>query len=234
MKDQKGGQISINQNKHINLNNTLLFQGKEHIFSFIRDEQVEGGVIMFHPSFLLPFVPHVEVAFPFFNISSQNFYHLSDGEKKSFEQLFNTLIHERKSATVVKLLLLAFLEKAKLLYDTYGKEEAFLSKKSLVIRKYKNLINNYFIEHKDVHFYANQLNISANYLNEIVKSETGFSAKNHISDRVLLEAKNLLLYSEMDIAEISHVLQFSEPTHFTKFFKKGSGQTPKSFRKQKP
>ncbi|MEM6380861.1 MAG: hypothetical protein AAF705_22000, partial [Bacteroidota bacterium] len=43
MKDQKAGQVSINQTQHTKLNNTLLFQGKEHIFSFVRDENIEGG-----------------------------------------------------------------------------------------------------------------------------------------------------------------------------------------------
>jgi len=127
-----------------------------------------------------------------------------------------------------------FEKEAPVLKQSKSKEEQFLSKRTRLVRKYKNLISNYFIDKKEVSFYAYQLNISANYLNEVVKSETGYSAKSHISDRVLLEAKNLLLYSEMDIAEISHILQFSEPTHFTKFFKKATGCTPKAFQKQQP
>ncbi|MEM6632592.1 MAG: AraC family transcriptional regulator [Bacteroidota bacterium] len=199
----------------------------------MRDASVKGGVVMFHQSFLLPFIKNMEAAFPFFNVSNQNHYPLNDKEQILFEQLFSVLLQESVNVSVVKPILLAFLEKSKLLYGTYGKEEQFLSKKSLLVRKFKNLISNHFIDKKEVSFYASQLTISANYLNEVVKSETGFSAKSHISNRVLLEAKNLLLYSEMDIAEISHVLQFSEPTHFTKFFKKGTGQTPKSFQNQK-
>ena len=104
----------------------------------------------------------------------------------------------------------------------------------LTVRKYKDLINNSFLENRAVSFYAQQLNVTPNYLNEIVKAETGISAKRHISERLLLEAQNLLRYSDMDIAEISYALQFSEPTHFTKFFKKETGETPKSFQHQKP
>ena len=102
------------------------------------------------------------------------------------------------------------------------------------VRKYKNLINNHFLDHKEVAFYADQLNVTSNYLNEIVKAETGSSAKRHISERLLLEAQNLLAYSELSISEISHLLHFSEPTHFTKFFKKETGVTPKAYQNQQP
>ena len=234
MKDQKEGQVSINQNTHTALNNTLFFQGKEHIFSFVRDEQVEGMVLLFSQSFLLPLVHNVELSFPFFSLLHQNLFHLNASERRSFERLFHCIDEEKKNTEVIKALLLAILEKSKQLYATYAKEEKFLSKKARLTRKYKHLITNYFMEHKEVSFYAEKLNLSANYLNEVVKSETGITAKKHISDRVLLEAKNLLLYSEMDIAEISHLLRFSEPTHFTKFFKKETGQTPKSFQIKKP
>jgi len=234
MNDQKSGQISINQSKHTALVNTIFFQGTEHIFSFVRDENVEGTVLMFKKSFLLPFVENLDVVFPFFSVLNQNLFHLNPSEQHAFEQLFHLIYEEQGNAEVVKPLLIALLEKSKQLYTTYASEEKFLSKKALLARKYKNLISNHFLEKKEVGFYADQLNVSANYLNEVVKVETGISAKKHISERVLLEAKNLLLYSEMDIAAISHILQFSEPTHFTKFFKKETGETPKSFKNQKP
>lgn len=234
MKDQKDGKVSINQSKYTRLNDTLLFQGKEHVFSFVRDENIQGGIIMFHPSFLLPFIKNIEAEFPYFNILNHNYFHLNNSEQVLFETLFENIIAERSSVSVAKPMLWAFLEKCKLLYNTYEKEEQFLSKKSLIIRRYKNLISNYFIDNKEVRFYAQKLNITANYLNEVVKSETGRSAKSYITERVLLEAKNLLLYSGMDISEISHILQFSEPTHFSKFFKKETGQTPGAFQKQKP
>lgn len=232
IQDQKEGNLSINQARHSGLNNTLLFQGKDHVFSFVRDENIEGGIIMFHQSFLLPFIKNIESDFPYFNILNHNYFHLNNSEQVLFENLFESIIAERFSISVAKPMLWAFLEKSKLLYNTYEKEEQFLSKKSLIIRRYKNLISNNFIENKEVSFYAQKLNITPNYLNEVVKSETGRSAKKHITERVLLEAKNLLLYSGMDISEVSHILQFSEPTHFSKFFKKETGQTPRVFQKK--
>ena len=234
MKDQKGGQISINQSRHTALSNTLLFQGTQHIFSFVRDRKVEGAVLLFDASFLLPLADTVELSFPFFSVQNQNLFHLNANEQLAFESIFDLIHQEQGYTAVIKPLLIATLEKAKQLYTTYASEEQFLSKKLRTVRKYKNLINNGFLEHKEVGYYADQLNVTSNYLNEIVKAETGLSAKRHISERVLLEAKNLLLYAELDIAEIAHILQFSEPTHFTKFFKKETGITPKVYKKQKP
>jgi AraC family transcriptional regulator, transcriptional activator of pobA len=54
-----------------------------------------------------------------------------------------------------------------------------------------------------------------------------------IIERILLEAKSLLTHTELNIAEISHNLQFDEPTNFSKFFKKYVGLTPLQFRHRK-
>ena len=234
LKNQKNGQISINQSKHTSLNDVVLFQGTDHIFSFLRDEGIEGTVLLFEKPFLLPLVDNLEETFPFFSVLNQNLFHLNFEEQQTFKQLIQLIHEEKGDAKVAKPLLVALLEKSRNLYSTYASEEKFLSKKMLTVRKYKSLISNSFLENKEVSFYADQLNVSSNYLNEIVKAETGISAKRHITERVLLEAKNLLLYSAMDITEISYALHFSEPTHFTKFFKKETGTTPKSFQNQKP
>lgn len=235
-KDQKAGQISINDQKHQALTNTILFQGTAHVFSFVRDPKVEGTILLFNKSFLLPYIEEIEIVFPFFSILNHNLFHLNNSEQEAFQQILKVIDAEKNNPQVVKPLLVALLEKSKLLYHTYSKEEQFLSKKTRLVRRYKNLINNHFIAHKNVDHYATLLNITPNYLNEVVKSETGISAKKHITQRVLLEAQNLLLYANLDISEISYLLQFSEPTHFSKFFKKETGLTPKTYQEnhQKP
>jgi len=235
-KDQKTGQVNINNQKHQALTNTVLFQGTSHLFSFVRDPEVEGTIVLFSKSFLLPYITDPTLSFPFFNILNHNLFHLSNQEQQAFQQILVTMSSEKHHMPVIKPLLIALLEKSGLLYNTYSKEEKFLSKKTLLTRRYKNLVNNHFVTHKTVDYYASLLHITPNYLNEVVKSETGVSAKKHITERVLLEAQNLLLYARLDISEISHLLQFSEPTHFSKFFKKETGLTPKAYQEnqQKP
>jgi AraC-like DNA-binding protein len=77
------------------------------------------------------------------------------------------------------------------------------------------------------------LSITPNHLNDIIKQVTGKTARSFIVERILLEAKNLLTHTQIDIADISHNLQFDEPTNFSKLFKKYVGLTPLQFRNRK-
>ncbi|GAA4271199.1 AraC family transcriptional regulator [Aquimarina gracilis] len=72
--------------------------------------------------------------------------------------------------------------------------------------------------------------MTPNYLTTTVKQITGKTAKDIIQQRVFLESKTMLSFTSLDIAEIAFQLNFQEPTHFTRFFKKYSGVTPNKFR----
>lgn len=88
---------------------------------------------------------------------------------------------------------------------------------------------NYHIE-KSADYYTKAMNISLNRLNGIVKERTGMTAKKFLINRVLLEAKRLIIHSEQTVKEIAYQLEFLEPAHFSNFFKKHLGMTPSSFR----
>ncbi|CAA6798715.1 MAG: Transcriptional regulator, AraC family [uncultured Aureispira sp.] len=88
---------------------------------------------------------------------------------------------------------------------------------------------NYQIE-KSADFYTKTMNISLNRLNNIVKERTGMTAKKFLINRVLLEAKRLIIHSEKTVKEIAYQLEFLEPAHFSNFFKKHLGITPSTFR----
>ncbi len=74
------------------------------------------------------------------------------------------------------------------------------------------------------------VNLTPNHLSQTIKEVTGKTAKSYIVKRRLEESTYLLKYSNDDIAEIAFHLNFSGPTHFTKFFKKETGKTPIEFR----
>ena len=80
--------------------------------------------------------------------------------------------------------------------------------------------------------YADLMNITANHLNAFVQDMLGKTAGEVIRDRVLLEAKRLLTNADMTIAEIGYHLNFKDNAYFNRFFKKYTGQTPETFRKQ--
>lgn len=80
--------------------------------------------------------------------------------------------------------------------------------------------------------YAKELSIHTNYLNRAVKETTGRSTTTHITERIISEAKALLLHTEWNIADIAYALGFEYPTYFNNFFKKVTGTNPKSLREQ--
>lgn len=86
------------------------------------------------------------------------------------------------------------------------------------------------LELKTAQDYSNALSLHVNYLNRAVKGITGKSTTTHISERIISEAKALLLHTDWNISEIGYALGFDYPTYFNNFFKKNTGTNPKSFR----
>lgn len=230
LENQQEGEMQINQDKHAKQEDIIFFQGPQHVFSFVRGESMTGFLIFFKPEFLLPLKSDVVSNFSFFRSSENNLFHLNSSDKKEFISLFKMIKSESQNQEVAKALLLALLEKATILQEKHQTIEKAIPGEYQLVNNFKRLVNNHFIEEKSVEFYAVQLNLTANYLNNRIKAHTGKTAKEHISERILLEAKNMLLYTDFDIAEISFRLNFSEPTYFGKFFKKHTQSTPKAFR----
>jgi len=81
--------------------------------------------------------------------------------------------------------------------------------------------------------FAGSLSVHVNYLNRAVKEVTGKPTSVHIADRIAAEAKALLLYTDWSVADIAYGLGFEYPTYFNNYFKRVTGATPKSLRKEK-
>ncbi|CAM1341899.1 helix-turn-helix domain-containing protein [Tenacibaculum amylolyticum] len=97
--------------------------------------------------------------------------------------------------------------------------------------KYKKLLVEKFPTLNTVQEFADELNVTPNHLNKVIKEETGISASTFIKDMIILQAKVLLKDNEKEsIAAISEYLKFSEPSHFTRFFKQKTGKTPREYR----
>ena len=92
------------------------------------------------------------------------------------------------------------------------------------------LVSKHFLTMHKVADYANLLSVSADHLNRTIKNHSGKTAHELIDEMILLEAKACLKYTNLSIAEIAYQLEFSDPSHFNKFFKKLSRFTPQDFR----
>jgi AraC family transcriptional activator of pobA len=101
------------------------------------------------------------------------------------------------------------------------------------LQRFTRLLESHFREHRPIEQYASELGISAAHLNALCRRLAGQSALQLINQRLLLEAKRCLVYTAMTINQVSDSLGFSEPAYFSRFFKRGSGLSPKAFRLQR-
>jgi AraC family transcriptional activator of pobA len=99
-------------------------------------------------------------------------------------------------------------------------------------KSFMELLEKNYKEEKMVADYAAKLYITPNYLNGIIKKNTGFSAGHHIRQRVVLEAKRMCRYSNVGMKQIAYNLGFDDCSHFSKFFKAASGMNFSDFKKE--
>lgn len=81
-----------------------------------------------------------------------------------------------------------------------------------------------------VRHYADKLCITPNYLNEIVTSAMGISAKQYILNKVMEEARRMLVYTDTPVCDIAFELNFSTVSYFVRCFRQYTGETPLSYR----
>jgi AraC family transcriptional activator of pobA len=105
------------------------------------------------------------------------------------------------------------------------------SKNMDLARKFFSLVEKNFISKRMVTDYADELIVTPNYLNEVVKKVSGFPASHHIQQRIVLEAKRQAAYSNLSMKEVAYQVGFDDIAHFSKFFKNASGQSFTDFRK---
>lgn len=94
---------------------------------------------------------------------------------------------------------------------------------------FRQLLAKNYREKRTVSAYADELNLTPKSLNELVKKYSDRTASDHIYKQVILEAKRLLLLGS-SVKEVAFSLQFDDPAHFSKFFKKQVGLAPADFR----
>ncbi len=101
----------------------------------------------------------------------------------------------------------------------------------IVLEDFLALVRDYHIKERSLGFYADKLYLTPKYLSKLIKSISGKSAHEWIDSFVVLEAKNLLKYSDMSIKSIVYELNFPNQTTFYRFFKAQTGMTPSEYRK---
>ena len=93
------------------------------------------------------------------------------------------------------------------------------------------LVEENFASNKRPGDYAQLMNISAKYLNKLIKNSLGKSPRKVIHDRIILEAKRLLIHSSLTVSQIAHELGFDDNAYFNRFFKAKAKLTPDQYRR---
>lgn len=109
-------------------------------------------------------------------------------------------------------------------------EQVKHSRSKVIFDQFIKLVTEYHTQERNVGFYADQLCLTPKYLSKLIKGATGRSAPDWIDTYVILEAKNLLKYSNVTIKEIVYKLNFPNQSVFYKFFKARTGMTPTEYR----
>ncbi|HAI84423.1 MAG TPA: AraC family transcriptional regulator [Chitinophagaceae bacterium] len=206
-------------------------------------EDMLGWGLFFHPDILRGTTLSSKMhEYTFFNYDTAEALHLSDKEKQilfdcvqkiEFELQENIDNHSQNLIVTNIELLLNYCARY------YGRQ--FITRKNAntnTVAQIEKLLTTYFKTDQlkenglpTVKYLADNVHLSASYLSDLLKKETGMNAQDHIHYYLIEEAKNILLGTQNSISEIAYSLGFEYPQYFSKLFKQKTGHTPVAYRK---
>ncbi|RXF68580.1 helix-turn-helix domain-containing protein [Arcticibacter tournemirensis] len=220
---------------------------------FVSPNQITGGhaplsdqsgyTLLFHPDFLLGYELARKIkGYGFFSYSIHEALHLSEKEKTTIIAVFQNIEEELKdridnfSQDVVVSQIELLLNYANRFYS-----RQFITRKAVssdLLEKLEEILHAYFqSSHAQkqglptVQFLSEQLNVSASYLGDMLRSLTGQNAQQHIHNHLIEKAKEKLSASPASISEIAYELGFEHPQSFSKLFKLKTSVSPLDFRR---
>ena len=173
---------------------------------------------------------------PFFVENTSSIYTVPTTLRPFFEQHFKSATErvtqqpEETEALLRAYLNLILVEARSALSLSPASAMSSMPATNWLTRHFRLSVERHYLERKKVQDYANQLGITTNHLVKTVRQITGSTPKHIIHERMLLEAKRLLAYSSLSVAEIGSELSFSTPTEFGRWFKSTAGNSPGQFR----
>ena len=198
--------------------------------------------IIFHPDLLNRTSLGKNISrYEFFDYTSNEALHLSSAEIEIFRGVLS-MIQQELNRSIDKHSRELIVSNIELLlnYCLRFYDRQFITREEInhsVVKKFTVLLDQYIANQAQqegfpsVAYFADKCCYSPKYFGELVKTETGRTAKDFISDRMLSAAKQLLNDESLSIKAVSQQLGFEYPQHFVRFFKAKTGQTPSDFRK---
>lgn len=197
--------------------------------------------LLFHPDFLNRTQLGRNIQrYEFFSYSSTEALHLSDTEVDTFKQVLHMIEAELHHPidNHTRELMVSNIELL-LNYCLRFYDRQFVTREEInhsVVKQFDGLLKEY-IRNKaekeglpNVGYFADKCCLTAGYFGQLVKTETGRTAKDFINDRLLTTAKEFLNDDRLTVQQISSRLGFEYPQHFVRFFKHHTGMTPNEYR----
>ncbi|GLV60295.1 AraC family transcriptional regulator [Dictyobacter sp. S3.2.2.5] len=230
--------IELNTRRMEGPSNTISFQAPGHVSAWVRGEAQQGFLLYFQPEFLSRHVISPMEEFPFFRPTESSMLPLTGTEKIALrdhflrlERTFKNSLHPYR-VPMLQAMLLALLFDCKGLYEDYCARQPSSSRSPSLSTQFLRLLEQHYLTRRTVQAYADLLHVTPNHLSHAISNEMGRNAYDLIVDRLLLEAKKLLSYTDLSVGEVANYLGFEEPTHFTRLFKRKLALTPLEYRHQ--
>lgn len=207
----------------------------------IKPNTVTGWMLYFHPDLIRgTHLGDIIDEYRFFNYDVTEALHLSEDEEKIIHDTVQNIQNEytqridnmsqRVICSSLELLLnyaLRFYERQFNTRSAQNKD--FYSKFERALKEYYSGGKSYY-DIPTIEYFAEKVNLSPNYFSDLLKKETGRSAKDHINDYIVELAKDKLVAEEASVSEIAYSLGFNYPHYFSRLFKKTTGYSPSEFK----
>ena len=215
----------------------FLYPGQTHGWELSDDI---NGYLFFHSEefYEMNYLRNSIKDYPFFesNITQKCIY-LNQQQKIYIEALFKNIYEENlEQHWKKKQLIISYLTQLYIHLNRYIENHSSVNFTELrhyqtLFSKFEKLVDKHFIILKKASQYADLMNITPKHLNRIVKSISDKTTTDVITDRIILEAKRQLLYTNDSLTEIANSLGYDDYTYFSKNFKKNVSIKPSDFRK---
>ncbi|PWJ54550.1 AraC-like DNA-binding protein [Dyadobacter jejuensis] len=198
----------------------------------------KGYILAFSEDFYTFYNPgNVSIAqLPFFQPTRrQPIIHLTEAERDYFHNLMANMVTEHLAthpdqSLIGRYLGLVLQKCGSIVMQRPNTAQAGSKITPELVGKFQELVEKNFLQWHEVQRYALELSVTPDYLSKLVKKFLGISAQEYILEKLLLEAKRLLVFTRLSSKEIAYHIQMDDPSYFSRIFKKKSGLTPNEYR----
>jgi len=241
-KSELSGRIKYGQSYYDFGEGGLVFTAPNQIFQSPDQNQKSGYILFIHPDFLLSYQLAIKIKqYSFFYYAANEALHLSEKEKSTIISVFK-IIQEEMNDRIDNYSQDIIISQLELLlsYSNRFYKRQFITRKAVnnnLLQKMEEILTDHYYNENSlmegiptVHFLAERLNLSPSYLSDMLRSLTGQNAQQHIHEKLIEKAKELLSTTGLSISEIAYQLGFEHSQSFSKLFKTKTNLSPLEFR----